>query len=172
MRRRRSFSISGKTTLYLLSATLLIAVSSSVGLACSCVPPSDEPQRAQVQQAKRESHAVFAGKVVSFFVNSEGDYISVKLQVTGVWKGSLTREVAVLTGRHGGNCRFPFKVGETYLVYARYISMYTDERSLTTHMCLRTSVFSEGKSDVPFLGMKRRPRTTPVRKTRRANSYL
>ena len=125
--------------------------------ACSCETRS-EPLAEKVRKAKAESDAIFTGSVLSITENTTDEYISVELKVIEVWKGEIAQKVTVLSGLHDGNCRYPFKVGKLYLVYAHHSTMYSRVKSLSTGICTRTSVLSEAESDVRVLGKTRKPR--------------
>jgi hypothetical protein len=56
-------------------------------------------------------------------------------------------EVEVFTGSGGGDCGYPFRVGQHYLVYA-----YRDKDKLGTNICTRTKSFANANEDLAFLG--------------------
>jgi|GEM_PF-3400137 len=58
--------------------------------------------------------------------------VSVSFNVQSSWKGVTTTTTAIFTG-NGGDCGYPFKVGNQYLVYAH--NFYSD---LATGICSRT----------------------------------
>lgn len=126
-------------------------------IACSCLE-YEKPTAKVIKQAKKVTDAIFTGKVLNITENQEADNISVKLRVISVWKGQIKKTVTVLSGLHGGNCRYYFEVGSTYLVYADNSTMYSPVISLSTGSCDRTSMLSAAKTDIRFLGKSRKPR--------------
>ena len=141
-----------KIILYLFSITVLVILSSNEVFACSCIPSSDEPLAEQVKKAKIDADAVFTGKVLQITEHPEDGYISVKLEIMNLWKGNYSKEIMVSTGLNDGNCRYYFKTGETYLVYAYSTNMYSSPDILETTMCSRTRSLSGAKADIKILG--------------------
>jgi hypothetical protein len=121
--------------------------------ACTCdLPLLNLTLRQQVKKAKKQSQAVFVGKVMQVLPKPEGYGVSVKFRVENIWKGKLSQEVTIFTGQGGGDCGYRFEVGESYLVYASG----SNER-LSTNICQRTAPRSEsgdtkvlGKSKIPL----------------------
>lgn len=134
----------------------LVILLNGEGYACSCVPHEGEPLAKQVREAKTHADAVFTGEVLRISENLEEEYVSIEIRLIGLWKGNLRKKVTILTGLHDGNCRYKFRLGETYLVYASNLTMYSPTRSLSTHMCHRTAVLSEGKADIRYLGTQKK----------------
>jgi hypothetical protein len=71
--------------------------------------------------------------------------LAIRFRVTGYWKGGNAPELVVRTGFAGGDCGYPFKVGESYRVYARRPTTdistpgsSADLNYLSTGMCTRT----------------------------------
>jgi hypothetical protein len=142
--------------------------------ACSCTSP------APVDRAVQDSRAVFAGRVMAIrdrlTLPKEGwrivrfaaaalfdapepddsprEYgLEVELAVDRVWKGVLPQTATVLTGRGGGDCGYPFRIGESYLVY-----LYPyDERWEDTSICSRTRRLSAAAGDLALLGAPTAP---------------
>lgn len=117
--------------------------------ACNCdLPPAHPSLEQQVKKAKRNSAAVFAGEVLDVQKSSEfSRFFTIRLNYK--WKGVFDSEViTVVTGVGNGDCGYPFRVGETYLVYAYKSS--TD--ALSTNVCQRTNLFAESKNEAEFLG--------------------
>jgi hypothetical protein len=54
----------------------------------------------------------------------------VKFRVEKYWKGVLTTEMIVVTGRGGGDCGYRFEVGARYLIFA-----YGGDTKLETNIC-------------------------------------
>jgi len=72
----------------------------------------------------------------------------VKFSVEESFKGLGSTEALVFTGWGGGDCGYPFRTGQQYLVYA-----YKDEKDgrLGTSICSRTRQLSEAKEDLAYL---------------------
>jgi hypothetical protein len=70
-----------------------------------------------------------------------------KFSVEQSYLGVAGTEIEVFTGRGGGDCGYPVKRGERYLVYAH---KYKDR--FTTSICSRTKQFSRATEDLAFLG--------------------
>jgi len=119
--------------------------------ACSCIPRSDETIQQQINRAKKDSQAVFSGKVLQIIRKPENHQVVVKLRVENLWKGNLSKEVTVLTGSDSALCGYQFEVGQSYLIYASG----ADKNNLHTNICTRTAKFSEAKADVKALGKGR-----------------
>jgi hypothetical protein len=54
--------------------------------------------------------------------------------------------VEAITGNGGGDCGYPFKVGQSYLVYA-----YEKSNKLHASLCSRTRLLSEASEDLLYL---------------------
>ena len=107
-------------------------------LACSCSEsgsPAAEFARAD---------AVFSGKVTRIREISHG--YRVYFAVTRSWKGISTSTTEVTTGYGNGDCGYPFKVGETYVVYA-----YGTPNDLNAFICTRTVEVSRAVEDLRYL---------------------
>lgn len=129
--------------------TMLMAVSQSEGLACTCGSSSGNLSiKQQVKEAQKQSRAVFVGKVMQVFQQPDASGVLVKFRVEKSWKGRLTREVTVATGQGGGDCGYRFEVDDSYLVYA----YGPNENSLGTNICQRTAALSEAGTDIKLLG--------------------
>ena len=66
--------------------------------------------------------------------------------VTRSWKGISTSTTEVTTGYGNGDCGYPFKVGETYVVYA-----YGTPNDLNAFICTRTVEVSRAVEDLRYL---------------------
>jgi hypothetical protein len=117
-------------------------------LACKCSRQDGESLQQRVTQAKTDANAVFSAKVLAVAVNRREFSVSVKLSVEQVWKGEVAKEVTLTTGSGGGDCGYPFKVGESYLVYANA----SEGGLLSTGICSRTNKLSASAQDVKILG--------------------
>jgi hypothetical protein len=128
---------------------------------CSCVGPRDVPS------SVASADAVFTGRVVRVrrtlvgWGAEHGPWGArrVTLRVDRAWKGVESRTVVVLTGLGGGDCGFPFRRGESYLVFA-------GERnggSLGVGICSRTAELSRAAADLRELGEPSTRFPAPVR---------
>lgn len=111
---------------------------------CSCVGPRDVPS------SVASADAVFTGRVVRVRNVTHGgrQLRRVTLRVDRAWKGVDSRTVVVITGSGGGDCGFPFRRRESYLVFA-------GERTdglLGTGLCGRTAELSRAAADIRDLG--------------------
>jgi hypothetical protein len=73
----------------------------------------------------------------------------VTFRVRSGWKGVRTRNATVLTGLN--TCGYPFRQGETYLVYARR-APGGGIRPLLTGICTRTAAERSAAADIRALG--------------------
>lgn len=115
--------------------------------ACDCVnavPPC---------KAFANSHAVFAGRVVSISA-PDGGYRMVTFDVTSAYRGIDGKTAEVRTGLGGGDCGYEFRVGEQYLVYA---DPQPNTATLYTGICERTRPLSQAKDDLEYLTKKDDP---------------
>ena len=95
--------------------------------------------------------AVFSGEVVAVTLLEQpivggrpGEFqrrLAVKFRVWESWKGVESGFVSAETGLGGGDCGYPFKIAERYLVFA-YAS---DSGSLEVSTCSHTTEESEAK---------------------------
>jgi hypothetical protein len=141
--------------LYVICVLAFALFAQNEALACSCGFDDSKPLAVQVREAKKRSDATFTGRVLKITDNFDKQYLSVEIEVVDVWKGKLASTTTVLTGLHDGNCRFDFKVGKTYLIYARKLRMYAAD-SLSTHMCTRTELSKDAQADIRILGNPRK----------------
>ena len=134
-----------------LSILVWFSVMTPAAQACTCGGPGTPCE------AYGSASAVFAGTVISsrelerpkpedkvswhygraFKFSVEQSYLG----VAGI------AEVEVFTGKGGGDCGVPFKVGARYLVYA-----YGSQDRLRTSICTRTEQFAQADEDLAFLG--------------------
>ena len=67
-------------------------------------------------------------------------------------------EVQVSTGFGGGDCGYPFRIGERYLVY---VQIYKGRQDLSTSICTLTKPLSEAKQDLDYInGLSAEPAGT------------
>ena len=136
-----------------LFTLLLIPIASKPARACTCVSSdAGKSVERQVLEARKQSKAVFVGRVREIITPDEPSSISVIFQVQTGWKGISSGGIAILTGRKG-TCGYRFQLGEVYLVYA-YQSSITH---LGTSTCQRTQSFHADIIDLKFLGKPKFP---------------
>ena len=117
--------------------------------ACSCAPPrSKVTVKKQVMEAQKKSQAVFTGKVLEITEPSDQEFLLVTIRVESNWKGAEGHTTVIATGKGGGDCGYPFRVGRKYLIYA----YQANDGQLSTNVCLRTALLSDAKKDVAVLG--------------------
>lgn len=107
--------------------------------ACSCVrPPAPN-------QALANAAVVFSGRVTN--IERVKGRLNVTFRVDKHWKGTPGQSLTVQTSATTATCGYPFKVGQTYLVYA-------DRRQggLQTNQCSRTTLLSQAAEDLSVLG--------------------
>jgi hypothetical protein len=112
--------------------------------ACSCAV-SGSPA-----EALARADAVFAGEVVSVRVGrssllsySSADPVSVKFNVSRVWKGPRSDTITIKTVRSEVSCGYEFEEGRKYVVYAR---------NGETGLCSRTAGLENAVADLAALG--------------------
>lgn len=141
-----------RTLLLLLFVGAVVLVSSKTGNACQCLiraPASTDYWRADV---------VFVGSVTDI-VPSFDDLDSslrtknrkVTLSVENMYRGSVGARIDLQDWIN--SCEFRFEKGRKYLVYAY---RNTDDNSLGTHGCSRTSELSHAKEDIDYINALRR----------------
>jgi hypothetical protein len=116
--------------------------------ACSCLGPNP------ACRAFWTSSAVFVGDVMSIedlpATSPPEPFLStrrVHLRVRETFSGRPTSEVDVLTGRGGGDCGYPFAVGEAYVVFANARA----DGGLSTGICDLTKPLTEAATDLAYL---------------------
>jgi hypothetical protein len=151
-------SVIGQTVLALTLAPAPI-------FACKCVsPPPDAPQGLALWDATRRADVVFEGKVESAelkwnLINAQvGEVIPADIE-EGEPAMQLTFEVLrnysevdqkhlkIRTGFGGGDCGFPFEVGEQYLVDADK----DDSGDLSTSVCSHTALLEDSQEALAYL---------------------
>ncbi len=137
-----------KITLYLVGFFALLIFTTTDAYACSCIPSGGEPLKQQIAKAKKDSAAVFSGKVLEIIKKPENYQIVVKFQVQSSWKGNVSKQITVTTASDSAMCGYNFEVGESYLVY----TSGADVKNLRTDICTRTAKLSAAKADTKLLG--------------------
>ncbi len=126
-------------------ATLLLLTAAAwaaprLARACSCLPPQPPAQ------AMKDSAAVFEARM---FAQSPADHdlIRYEFEVSRVWKGDVAARAVVFSHKHGATCGRSYKVGVTYLVYAR-----DQDGRLRDGLCSRTRPIDKAQEDLAVLG--------------------
>jgi hypothetical protein len=108
---------------------------------------------------------VFVGTVVGRtpvrLERQDGGYwdgYAVEFAVAKAWKGAGAERIVVWSGSGGGDCGYPFEIGQAYLVYAHHM----DDGELTTGVCTRTGLLALRVDDVGELERSRAERWTRV----------
>jgi hypothetical protein len=105
--------------------------------ACSCVVPG------LPCEAAWRSDVIFSGRVVALESSASGTGArGVEFAVIETFRGPDVRTIVVGSG---GGCSYSFKVGESYLVYARDV-----QGTLTTSTCTRTRPLREAADDLAY----------------------
>jgi hypothetical protein len=136
------------------SLVLTLLAFSDTAFACTCSMGTEPPCEAYWQ-----AEAVFIGtaKELSWIEEEKKlDNLTIKRQrrvfhfsVDQAFRGVNSSQVAVLTGRGGGDCGYGFKIGEQYLVYA-----HRDGRKkemLATSICTRTKPVRDAGADLEYI---------------------
>ena len=132
---------------------VLFLIPAKPARACTCfTPDAGKSVERQVLEARKQSKAVFVGKVREIITPAEPSSISVIFQVQTGWKGIKSEAITILTGRED-SCGYRFQLGEVYLVYA-YQSSITH---LGTSICVRTKPFQTELIDLKYLGKPKFP---------------
>lgn len=111
--------------------------------ACSCM-------KLTPSEGFTSSTTVFTGEVTDISKNESTQFggRAVTLRVKRLWKGEPKKTIEVHTAGSSAACGYPFKMGETYLVYA-----VSDEADpMRVSLCSRTAPVDQAKDDLSFLG--------------------
>jgi hypothetical protein len=125
----------------LITTLLLLAAPAK---ACSCIqsgPPCQEYGK---------SSAVFSGQVLEIVPFKVDGYTQklVRFSVSESFRGMSGSSTEIATGNGGGDCGYPFKVGESYLVYAYRAPR---DNKLYAGICSRTRPLSEASEDLEYI---------------------
>ncbi len=140
-----------KSWLLLSLALTVLSIATTEGIACSCMETSS------VCNAFGDAKAVFIGKVVegssvefmSDMLNAGTRDLTFTFKVRRGFIGAKAGQTVVIhTGFGFGDCGFPFKKNEEYIVYA-YQS--EDNQVLSTGVCTRTTHISRADEDISGL---------------------
>ena len=138
-----------RTVLPLLVFAIVSLAASQSAFACGCVfepgKRTDAEITAGVVKEFNESASVFSGEVIA------KDMLTVKFRIITMWKGDALEEFSLSTGAEklGGDLYriwgglYSFKVGEKYLVYARWDT----NNQIVAKECTRTRVLSHELPD-------------------------
>jgi hypothetical protein len=139
--------------MFALIIQLIISVASTQNCDCS---PSGYPS-----QELADASAVFTGRVTGIHyvdstllkeeVISSSERIIVSFDVDRVWKGDKKPKLNVETGVTTKTCGYPFKIGESYLVYTFYQIGGSDSTTLLTSQCTRTRPLADAAEDIEEL---------------------
>jgi hypothetical protein len=136
----------------------LLVFTQATAFACSCIE-IPEPFEQKVKSELKGAKAVLSGMVLQIKDKPQSFEVFVTIKVERVWKGSVSKEVIITTENNNGVfCGYPFKVGESYLVYADG----SDENNLTTSHCLRNLELQKAAEDLKILGKGKKPRKRNV----------
>ena|SRR2546429_9588227 len=125
---------------------------------CSCVVGAGPVNvKVVVAEGLRKADAVFVGSVASV-IDSATPLASrpsmvvhtrrVLLVLERGWKGALSDSLVVWTGNGAGDCGYPFKVGERYLVFA----VSSGSAGFSTGVCTLTQPLSKAGRYIRALG--------------------
>ena len=101
-----------------------------------------------VETAIKGASAVFTGEVVGI------SDLGTKIKLDQIWKGEFTEKLAVIAGVEyisdhiagGDSCKFKFRIGEKYLVFAT-----KEEGKLKVHKCSRTNLIGNSERVLKML---------------------
>ncbi len=105
----------------------------------------------QVNVERKRAKALFSGEVLGIIEkrSDKGHTIEVEFKVKDSWKYVQTGTVTIVTHYPApGGCGYPFKVGQSYLVYVER----EDDGKLWTTVCSRTMSLDMASADLKTLG--------------------
>jgi hypothetical protein len=148
-----------KFLLWSMLFVVFLLFGSSKSYACSCSPDTKRVSvKQKVSQSLKDAQFVFSGQVIDIESNTgltnKRYALKVKIKVDKFWKGGSPETFIVQTGAGGGDCGFPFELGESYLIYA-YGSAKDD--SIGTGICSRTKNIAQADEDLKILGKGKTP---------------
>jgi hypothetical protein len=125
-----------------IATFFLVVATSLANCVCGDIPSLEK----QVELADN----VFVGQVIERHPDKwtmiEGEPwpgFAYTFRVMKVWKGKTDPSIEVVTGTGKGDCGFPFKIGEIYIVYAGNV-----DGTLYTSLCGRTSEIEQAAGDI------------------------
>jgi hypothetical protein len=127
------------------------------GFSCSCGAMNN------VRNALKNSDVVLVGKIINLerFLPSTNDnsllnYFSYTVLIQKLYKGKIKTKNLIVTST-GDNCRYPFKIGEEYIIYATYFARSENtKKQLFTSICDRTARIN--KDEIAELTRYKRPK--------------
>ncbi|HEX8286488.1 MAG TPA: hypothetical protein VF556_00745 [Pyrinomonadaceae bacterium] len=143
-----------KIIFYIFAVLAFLIFTNTEIHACSCFNPDNETLTQKVNKAKNDSQAVFTGRVLEVIQKPEKHQIIVKLKAEKSWKGSVSRQITIVTASNSALCGYNFEVGKSYLIYAQDYGT----NNLQTNLCTRTAGVSEAKADLKVLGKGKIPK--------------
>ena len=136
--------------LWLLFLVFILISGTAQGCSCAEHTPSC--------QGYWDASVVFAGVVTEISSRQaetrqgEGNYTRaeaiIHFTAEKYYRDKLGAEVEVSTGLGGGDCGYPFRIGERYLVYAQ---IDKERQKLTTSICMLTKPLAEAKEDLEYI---------------------
>lgn len=140
-----------RNLLCMFGAASVVVLSYSTSFACSCIPSSSSAVASLPYYS-----AVFSGRVIEIKKpeNLAGS-VEVRFTVAKSWKYVDAEEIVVTTNAWSASCGYPFKVGESYLVWG-YVTG-KDKTRIGTHLCSRTQALSTAGKDLQELGEGKKP---------------
>jgi hypothetical protein len=136
------------TLVTLVISALLLAPTEARG--CTCAIPGPPCQ------AYWSTSTVFSGQVteIKTFTSDDEPFKGykqklVRFSVIQAFRGASGTSAETVTGNGGGDCGYPFKVGESYLVYAYH---NPKDNRLYASICSRTRRLSEAGEDMEYIG--------------------
>jgi len=107
-----------------------------------------------VEEALKNSKAVFAGRVVGRFK------YGVRVKIEKAWKGITTRHIYIYTGNLRNDVDPWFEKGERWLMYAADVRLYKDSYGTVPYStkvmargCTRTKLLEYAAEDLKQLGL-------------------
>ena len=127
---------------YIVAALVgcVISLTPTAASTCSCAAAGSSCEAAW------QADAVFIGRVVSIEASTSGRR-SVQLSVTETFRGPHLPQVTLVTGSGGPDCGYPFRTGESYVVYA----YRSPTGQLSTSSCSRTQPVTTAADDLGYL---------------------
>ena len=133
-----------KRTFFLI---LILIFSITEAFACSCTETNESLSK-KVKKAFTQADLIISGKVVEIKIvnkarmKSSADPIIYKFEITKTIKGNIEREIIeIVSETSGASCGYTFKLGKSYLVYARksthFAEMTKNEFDFVTNLCDR-----------------------------------
>jgi hypothetical protein len=124
--------------------------------ACKCVV------EANIERAAARADVVFRGRVLDVAeamgpVAQQPErmtaYRQVRVERLASYQGTVPEAVTLRTGLGDGDCGFPFRVGEEYLVFAER----HPGAELSTDICTRTARIQDAEEDLAYFGDPQAP---------------